>query len=272
MNVYISAEAEGLAGIVDWEQCVPGDRRYNAGCEIMLGEVNAAVEGAVAAGATEILVNDAHSSMMNLPTDRLSPKTEYLSGRFKMDFMMEGLDSTFDSVFYVGYHASASTSSTLSHTYNLDNIEVRLNGHVVGECGINALAALAYGVAISLLSGDQYSIAEAQQWIPGAEFVQVKESVGRNAARNLHPTKVRQLLSEAAERALAREHPLPAIEMPATIEIDFRLQDMAKWVSRVDGWEQIGVRTVRRSDADALSLYRSYLLVHFLCRAIPPVQ
>jgi D-amino peptidase len=93
MKVYISADMEGVAGIVDWAQCIVDGDDYALGRDLLAGEVNAAIEGALAAGATQILVNDAHSAMRNLPPDALAGRASYLSGRFKPRYMMEGLDA-----------------------------------------------------------------------------------------------------------------------------------------------------------------------------------
>src|SRR4051812_15621860 len=109
---------EGVAGISDWEQCVPGGDDYALGRDLLLGEVNAAIDGAVEAGAGQILVNDSHSLMRNLPPGALGGHASYLSGRVKPLYMMEGLDASFAVVLFVGYHAAMPTPGILSHTYN----------------------------------------------------------------------------------------------------------------------------------------------------------
>ena len=120
MRIFISCDMEGVAGIVDWSQCRPdGGAAYTRGCELMLAEVNAAISGAVTAGAEEVLVNDSHGAMFNLDPRALRSPATYLSGRHKPRYMMQGLDESFDGVFFVGYHGSISgVSSVLSHTYN----------------------------------------------------------------------------------------------------------------------------------------------------------
>src|SRR5215470_18310567 len=101
MKVFISVDMEGVSGIVDWAQCIAEREDYALGRELLLGEVNAAIEGAIAAGATEILVNDAHSVMRNLPPAALAGRAAYLSGRFKPWYMMEGLDASFDAAIFL---------------------------------------------------------------------------------------------------------------------------------------------------------------------------
>nr|WP_202879235.1 M55 family metallopeptidase [Nocardioides cynanchi] len=109
MKVYISVDMEGVAGIVAWEQCLAGGDDYALGRDLLVGEVNAAIDGCVAAGSSQILVNDAHSAMRNLPPDALRARASYLSGRFKPLYMMEGLDASFDAVVFLGYHAAMAT-------------------------------------------------------------------------------------------------------------------------------------------------------------------
>ena len=119
MKVFISFDMEGVAGIVDWSQCRPPGQPYEEGRRLLLGEVNAAIDGALAAGATEIVGNDSHGAMNNLDPELLHGQATYVSGRHKPLYMMQGLDASADVVFMVGYHGSISgESSILSHTYN----------------------------------------------------------------------------------------------------------------------------------------------------------
>ena len=144
MKVFISFDMEGVAGIVDWSQCRGPGQPYEEGRRLLLGEVNAAIDGAMAGGATEIVCNDSHGTMNNLDPAELHGQAVYVSGRHKPLYMMQGLDATADVVFMVGYHGSISgESSVLSHTYNPAVVShVSLNGTRVGESGINALVAL----------------------------------------------------------------------------------------------------------------------------------
>ncbi|MGH3212799.1 MAG: M55 family metallopeptidase, partial [Trebonia sp.] len=138
---------EGVAGIVDWAQCRPPGQAYEEGRALLLGEVNAAIDGVLAAGAAEIVCNDSHGAMNNLNPADLHGRAAYIAGRHKPWYMMEGLDDSFDAVFFIGYHGSISGEpSVLSHTYNPSVISrVTLNGVECGESGINALVALGHG-------------------------------------------------------------------------------------------------------------------------------
>ncbi|MFJ8313520.1 MULTISPECIES: M55 family metallopeptidase [unclassified Streptomyces] len=141
MKIFISSDMEGTAGGVDWDQCRPTGAEYGHFRGLLRGEVNAAIEGARGVGASEFLVNDSHSVMANLRPDALVGRARYLSGRHKPLYMVQGLDASFDGVFFVSYHGSMSgRASTLSHAYNPKAIAgVRLNGVPAGESGINAL-------------------------------------------------------------------------------------------------------------------------------------
>src|SRR5215467_16396240 len=168
MKIFISTDFEGVAGIVDWDQILATGRDYEMGRRLLLNETNAVIDGALEAGATEIVVNDSHSFMRNLPPDELHGRATYISGKHKPLYMMEGLDSSFDAIFFVGYHGSIGAShAVLSHSYNPRAIwEVKINGRIVGETALNALVAAHYRVPIVLVSGDQVTAAEAHKTLP----------------------------------------------------------------------------------------------------------
>jgi D-amino peptidase len=271
VKVYVSVDMEGTAGIVDWDQCVPGGRDYPLGQRLLLAELNAALDGALAAGATEIVVNDSHSTMRNLDPAALHGRASYLSGRHKPLYMMEGLDGSFDAVLMVSYHAAAATPGTLSHTYNPRAItEVRLNGRPAGESGINALVAQHHGVPVALVTGDQYVGPEAEPFCPGIEAVVVKRSLGLHTAHSLHPEEAVAAIRAGAERALSRVGELrpPALALPATLDVDFLSPDMAEQASWLRGVEQTGPRTASLSDDDPLRLYRTFITLVYLTRSL----
>ena len=270
MKVFISFDMEGVAGIVDWSQCRAPGQPYEEGRLLLLGEVNAAIDGALAGGATEIVCNDSHGTMNNLDPAALHGQAAYVSGRHKPLYMMQGLDAGADVVFLVGYHGSISgESSVLSHTYNPSVVShVSLNGVRVGESGINALAALGYGVPVGLVTGDRQTIGEADPFLAGAERVVVKESLTRFGAVNLHPEKARAMIADGARRAAERAGGLapPTVTLPATLEVHVQTADMAEVASWVRGAERTGVRTVTIAGEDPLALYRSFVAVTYITR------
>jgi D-amino peptidase len=269
VNLFISVDMEGVAGIVDWGQCIAGGDDYALGRDLLIGEVNAAIDGGLAAGATRILVNDAHSVMRNLPPESLQGRASYLSGRFKPWYMMEGLDATYDACVFLGYHAAMATPGVLSHTYNPRAIAtVRLNGTVTGEAGLNALVAQHFGVPVAVITGDQYVGPEAAPFCPGIEVVQVKTSVSRYAAQHLHPEVARELIHQTVRASLSAGAPAPAIALPATVEVEFSSPDMAEQSTWVRGVSRVDNRTVSVTDDDPLRLFRTFITLVYLTRSL----
>lgn len=272
MKVFISCDMEGVAGIVDWSQCRPGDRGYDVGCALMLAEVNAAIEGAVVAGADDVVVNDSHGGMFNLDPAALRQPASYLSGRHKPGYMMQGLDDSFDAIFFVGYHGSISgPPSVLSHTYNPEVISAaRLGGRLVGESGINALAAVAAGVPIALITGDAVTLDEAAWFAPGCVGVITKESLTRFAAHSPHPAVVRERIRDGARRAVeavrSRAIEVPHVDRPYRLDVDLQTADMAEVASWAKGVERTGTRTVTISAGDGAAAYRSFVALTYITR------
>jgi len=274
VKIFVSSDMEGTAGVVDWAQCRPGQPEYGHYRGLLQEEVNAAIEGAQAGGASRFLVNDSHSTMANLRPEQLAGRARYLSGRHKPLYMMQGLDGSFDGVFFVSYHGSMSgPQATLSHTYNpLAISEVRLNGVLAGESGINALVALAHGVPVLLITGDETTAAEAAPFCPGVVPAVVKSSVSRFSADSLHPEDAREVIRDAARRAVEglASARVPDIELPATLTVRMRnpdLAEMATWISGVEAVPGDPV-TVRMTDDDPLRLYRTFVTVVLLTRGI----
>jgi D-amino peptidase len=272
MRIFVSSDMEGTAGVVDWSQCRAPEPEYEYYRGLLQEEVNAAIEGARAAGATEFLVNDSHSKMVNLRPDGLAGRARYLSGRHKPFYMMEGLDPSFDAVFYVSYHGSMSGApSTLSHTYNpLAISEVLLNGTPAGESGINGLVALGHGVPVVLITGDGTTAAEAEPFFPGIVSAAVKSSVSRFAANSLHPLDARELIHDAARRAVAALPSAvpPRIALPATLTVRFRNADIAEMATWIEGVERADAVTVELTGDDPLRLFRRFITIVLLTRGI----
>lgn len=272
MKLFLSTDFEGTSGIVAWEQIIEGNAEYEQGRKLLTDEVNAVIRGAQEGGATEFVLNDSHHYMRNLhPQDLLGDAT-LITGKHKPLYMMEGLDASFDGVCFVSYHGSiGAEQSVLSHTYNPAAIwEVRINGEIVGESGINALVAAHYGVPIIFVSGDAVTAREAQSIAPNAAKVVVKQSLGRFAASNLHPRIACEMLREGAlmaVRNIAAMQP-PSFKLPVELDVTFLVADMAEMAQWVRGVERLGPRTVRLSNDNLLDLYRMFVTVVTLTRAL----
>jgi len=274
MKVFISTDFEGVAGIVDWDQIMVGSSDYEMGRRLLLGELNAAIDGALAGGATEFVVNDSHSSMRNLPPDLLHGQARLITGKHKPMYMMEGLDASFDAILFLGYHGSIGASqSVLSHTYNPRAIwEVRIGGEIAGETALNALVAAHYGVPIALVTGDQVTAVEARRLRPAPVCVEVKRSISRYASESVHPEVARALIHEGARRALSHEKPAtaPVFAAPIQIEVTFLTADMAEMSAWLHGVRQAEdrSRTVLLEGDDPLSLFRTFVTMVMLTRSL----
>jgi D-amino peptidase len=272
MKLFLSTDFEGTSGIVAWEQIIEGQAEYAQGRRLLTDEVNAVIAGAQDAGANEFVVNDAHHFMRNLHPQDLLGEATLISGQHKPLYMMEGLDSSFDGVLFVSYHGSIGAErAILSHSYNPRAIwEARINGEIVGESGINALVAAHYGVPIIFVSGDQVTAREVASFAPEAEKIVVKESLGRFAAVNLHPTVACRLLREGASRAVRNIQAArpPTFAAPVKLELTFQVADMAEMALWVRNVERVGPRTISLQSENLLDIYRSFVAVILLTRAL----
>jgi D-amino peptidase len=207
MRVYISVDMEGIGGISHPHPTDPKDARYPISVDLMVGEANAAIEGAVAGGATHILVNDSHASMHNLPPEAISPAATLLQGQ-KPWSMVAGAAQGFDVALFVGYHARAGhPRGTIAHTYSSRPVETRLDGRPTGEYGLNALVLGAWGIPVGLVTGDDALADEVATWLPWADRVVVKLADGGNSAESFHPLRARGLVQAGAERAVGSRRP-----------------------------------------------------------------
>jgi D-amino peptidase len=270
MRVYISVDMEGVAGVVHENQTDPVDPRhageYNRFRRLMTAEANAAIEGALAAGAERVLVNDSHWLMMNLLAEELHPAAELLSGGPKARSMVEGVELGFDAALFVGYHARAGVGhAVIDHTYTSRVHEARLNGRPVGELAINAALAGTYDVPVALVSGDQSLAAEARELLgPGVETVIVKHAVGRFAARSVAPAVACRLIREGATAALGRPHSPFRLAAPIRLEVDFALTQMADMAELAPGSIRTGGRTVSFTHDDYREVFRAWRALYNL--------
>jgi D-amino peptidase len=249
MRVFVSADMEGITGIAAAEDCVRGEPEYERGTELMHGDVNAAVAGAAAAGADEILVNDSHSSMRNLDRERLDDRARLLRGNTKPRSMMQGLTPDHDVALFVGYHAMAGTANAvLNHTFFGHELHrLRVNGTEAGEMGWNARLAAAYDVPVGLVTGDDLTVAEAEAELPDPETVAVKTAVDRFSADLRPPAETTEEIRSAAERAVERaaagDLARRDVTEPATVAADWATTNMAARAAGVPGVEREGDRT-----------------------------
>lgn len=261
MKVYISVDMEGGTGIASAKHM--RDAGYTRMCKLLTQEVNAAIEGAFEAGASEVLVNDAHGSMTNILIEELDQRASLISGSNKHLLQMECIDETFDAVFFIGYHAhEGNEDAVMNHTiYGGVVTEIKRNGVVVGETAINAGIAGAYGVPVALVVGDNVVCVEAKRFLGDIETVATKEAIDRYAAKLLSPKKTYELIKAAAKRALERLPELQPHQIPGPVEFQLttKLTSMAHMCTLFPGVERRGPKVVAVQSDCYLSAYRQLL-------------
>ncbi len=264
MRVYISVDMEGVAGVVHESQTDPTNpacaAEYARFRRLMTAEANAAIEGALAAGATKLVVNDSHWFMRNLLAEELHQAAELLSGDPKPQSMVEGIDGGFDAAVFIGYHARAGTRhAILDHTYADRIHDVRLNGRPVGELGINAAFAGVAGVPVALVSGDSALAAEARELLGDhVAAVVVKEAVSRHAARSVAPAVACRMIRDGVTGALRRSHTSFVLAPPISVEVDFALTIHADMAELCPGATRTGGRTVAFTRQDYREVFRAW--------------
>jgi len=264
VKIYISADFESTCGVNDVKQCFPGDPDFERVRRRWIEDINAVVEGALAAGAKEIVVNEAHAAMNYLLPEYLHPKAAYISGYVKVDNQMEGLDSSFSGAVLMGHAMAGSGDGVLNHTYVMrDVVGLRLNGEPIGEVGLNAYWASVLGVPVILVIGDDQVAEEARILLPEVETAVVKKGLSQFTARHLPLEEARRIIRQGAELAVHRAAEIPRLPPleSYSLEIDFSLSEIAHLTSFIPGVERIGGRTVRITSGD----YRQVQHVRIVC-------
>lgn len=244
-RVFISIDMEGISGIVDGSQTGGDKPDYQTGRRLMVGDLNAAVEGALAVGAEEVVVSDAHGGMKNLEPEEVHEEALLIRGSPKPGSMMEGISGDYDAALYVGYHAMKGTENgVLAHTISGGAIDgVWINGRETGEFGLNSALAGWHGVPSVFIAGDAAVAAEARSFVPNISTAVVKWAVGRYAAKCLHPKKAQALIKKTATEALGRIEAVEPYRVEEPVEFKLRFTNsvggdvaaLLPYVERIDG-------------------------------------
>lgn len=223
MKVFISADIEGVNNIVNWDETSMNHPEYQYFRKQMTDEVLAACRGAKAMGATEIFIKDAHDSARNLILKDLPPYVKLHRGWEGCPCsMMAGLDETFDAVIFIGYHSPASSDGNpLSHTMNLRNQYVKINGILASEFYINALYASYLGVPIAFLSGDKELTRIVKEANENIETVATKEG-SHGAVISYHPNVTNTKIEETVKLALSKDLKNNIVELPKHFEVEIQ--------------------------------------------------
>lgn len=271
VKIYISADMEGISGVVSMQQIDSGAREYERARRMMTREVNAVIEAAFEYGASEIVVNDAHGDMDNILIEELDSRVSLISGSPKPFSMMEGIDSSFDGVFFVGYHARAgSIDAVIDHTYAFRVLEAKINGKPMSEAGLNGQLAGYYRVPVVFISGDQNAVRCAQEELNNPIGVVVKQAAGRTAAE-IYPfgqVEVRLKTGVAEAMKKIRSFKPTVVRDSVELEVSFTVSDMAAMALLIPGAIRKDARTVAYTGRDYLETYKVFRAMLLLSRGI----
>ncbi len=266
MKVFISIDMEGICGVVGELETDPnkGGEAYQANRRLMTQEGNAAIEGCVKAGATDILIADSHWNFDNLVPEELHEAATLVRGTPRASSMVQGLDASYDALLCIGYHAKAGTPrAILDHTYTGRIASVSVNGTEVGETGINAYLGGHHGVPVVLVTGDSAVTAEAKALIPNVRTVAVKEGMGANAAKNLHPKKARELIRAEATKAVKDAKTIPPLQAKKPVEmvVEFKSTDHTDLAAMIPTVRRIGGTRIEFGAPDFEQAFRTFYAI-----------
>jgi D-amino peptidase len=266
-RVYISVDMEGISGINGDDQTAAGRPEYNRARKLMADDANAAIRGSFEGGATEVVVNDSHGSQRNLLPEDLDPRVRLISHSFKRHGMMEGLDSTFDAVIFVGYHARAgSPRGVFAHTGSGVLRDLRINGQPVGEGGMNAFMARWFGVPVVLVTGDDVAVAEQRETVPDVRGVVVKRAINSRAVELRPLVDTRREIQEAAKVAVANAKRVPRERLTQyTVRMELRDPTIPEVAAAFQEVRLVNPTTVEFTRA---SMPEAYRLIRVLYRFI----
>lgn len=258
MKIYISADMEGVVGVVTGDQLSPGNFEYERFRGFMTEEVNTAIEAAFAGGATEIVVSDSHGNGENLLIEKLPKNITLVRAWPRPLMMMQGIDETFAGAIFIGYHAGTTNSAGVrAHTMSSANLaDVRLNGVSMPEAGINAAIAGHFGVPIIMVSGDDAAVKETTALLGDIEGAVVKWNYGFHSARTLMPGAANDLIREKVKRAMGRINDFKPFKIETPVQLDIRFKsyrpaEMLSYLSIVERTDSHSIRTSPKDMVEA---------------------
>lgn len=261
MKILISADIEGISGIVDFEQTSPKGRDYESARRLMTREVNTIIESAFEYGADEVIVSDSHHNNTNILIEELSPRATLISGSYQPLSMMQGIDSSIDAVFLVGYHARAGIQeAVMDHTYTFRVTHVKINDKPMGEAGINGRIAGSFGVPVVFASGDKKAIMCAKEELNNPVGVVVKDSISRTAAKIYPFSIVKERLKVGVSEAMKNIKSFkPIIEKsPVKLEVSFTISNMAEICLLIPGVTKKDGRTVIYTGKEFIEVFKVF--------------
>ena len=254
LKIFISADMEGVVGAVTAEQLRPGGFEYERFRGFLTAEVNAAIEAARAAGATEIVVADSHGNGQNLLIERLPEDVTLVRSSPREFRMMGGIDDTFDGVIFLGYHAgTANMDGVRAHTFSSANITgLKLNGIEMSEGSMNAAIAGHFGVPVIMVSGDDVAVAENRAVIGDIEGAVVKRALGFHSAESLTPEAAYEVIRTHTAAAIGRIDDFEpyVLDTPIVMELSLKHYQPVELLGYLSNVERIDSHTIRYTGTD----------------------
>jgi D-amino peptidase len=249
LKVHISVDMEGVVGVVTAEQLAPTGFEYGRFREFMTKEALAAIEGAKAAGATELVIADAHGNGQNLLIDQFPPEAKIIRSWPRRLGMVAGMDETIDAAIFIGYHAGTNNPSGVrAHTFSSANLtRVALNGVNVTEGSWNAAIAGHFNVPVVMISGDDAAIAEVRKAVGNIEGAETKRSLGFHSAMTLTPQAAYALIGQRVRAAFARrgEFKPYKVQTPVTVDVSFKNYMPAEILAYLPMFERTDSHSIR---------------------------
>ncbi|MBA2524933.1 MAG: M55 family metallopeptidase [Pyrinomonadaceae bacterium] len=227
LRIYISADMEGVVGVVTGEQLGPQGFEYQRFREFMTQEVNAAIEAAFEAGATEIVVSDSHGNGQNLLIEKLPKNILLVRSWPRPLMMMQGIDESFAGAIFIGYHSGTTNPQGVrAHTISSARLaDVRLNNISMPEAGINAAIAGHYNVPVIMVSGDDVAVKETTALLGDVEGAVVKWASGFHSAKTMMPEASYQLIRDKVKKAIGRIKDFKPYKLATPIRLDVRFKN-----------------------------------------------
>ncbi|MFH1823781.1 MAG: M55 family metallopeptidase [Candidatus Firestonebacteria bacterium] len=265
MKIYMIVDLEGISGIVSFDkQAHPGGMDYGIARELMLGDVNAAIEGALEGGAKEIVIYDMHCEGLNLILNKVLYPAKVILGRPYSSLSQRLLDKTYDGLFLVGFHSMAETpGGLLTHTYSLDIKEMRLNNKPIGEIGIEASIVGEMNIPTLMVCGDSKAIEETKKILPKTVTAIVKKAISDSAGMSFPIEESRERIRKAAKLGIIQAKKIKPLvtKKPVKIEIIFKTPEIIKDISLPKKAQKVSEKEIIIRGNNLYSAWNTYLML-----------
>ncbi len=273
MKIFVSADMEGVAGVVHGGSTMQPHPDYHRYQKFMTNEVNAAIEGAFESRAQEVLINDGHGSMRNILIEDLHINARLITGYPKPLLQMTGIDESFDAAIFIGYHAKNNTQGVLSHTYFSAIGQLKLNDHVMSEAEFNATIAGHFDVPVILISGDNILHRQIKKLLPNTKFVETKEAITRVCANSITPQKSCELIKATVKTAIEERDDISPVKLkpPYVLEIQCSNSTFVAIAEQFPNTQKVD-ELVIRYEADNLLQIQNFVTTYYNAASVTAIE